>query len=114
MKSFLFFLIVLVPLSLKAEMGVIAHRGASSKAPENTMAALKKAVELGSTIIEIDVQLTSDAEVILMHDHTLDRTTNGFGAVEKQSLKKIQDLDAGSWFSSQFKNETTVSTNPEI
>jgi len=91
--------------SLKAEMGVIAHRGASRSAPENTMAALKKAAELGSSFIEIDVQLTRDGEVVLMHDKTLDRTTNGKGYIARSSYKELKRLDAGSWFSPVFKNE---------
>lgn len=91
--------------SLKAEMGVIAHRGAGQRAPENTMAALKKAVQLGSPYIEIDVQLTRDGEVVLMHDKTLDRTTNGSGYVARSSYKMLKTLDAGSWFSPVFKNE---------
>ncbi len=91
--------------SLKAEIGIIAHRGASKSTPENTMAALKKAAKLGTPYIEIDVQLTRDGEVVLMHDKTLDRTTNGSGYVTRSSYKTLKRLDAGSWFSPVFKNE---------
>ena len=84
---------------------VIAHRGFSSKAPENTIAALKKASDSGVSHIEIDVQLSKDGEVILLHDSSLDRTTNGYGKVALKTLKDLKELDAGSWFSSRFKGE---------
>lgn len=77
---------------------LIAHRGLSSVAPENTLPAIEKALELGVDRIEIDVQMTRDGEVILMHDRTLNRTTSGKGAVRNHDLKEIQSLDAGSWF----------------
>ena len=94
------------PHSLKTpKVGVIAHRGFSSKAPENTMAALKKAFDSGISHIEIDVQLSKDGEVVLLHDSSLDRTTNGYGKVAYKTLKELKELDAGSWFSSKFKGE---------
>jgi glycerophosphoryl diester phosphodiesterase len=77
---------------------VIAHRGASGYAPENTMAAFRRAVELGAGFIETDLQITRDARLVAMHDPTLDRTTNGKGQVHLQKLEEIQTLDAGSWF----------------
>lgn len=84
---------------------VIAHRGASAMAPENTMAAFRLALEQGATWIETDVKLTHDGVPILMHDDTLDRTTNGKGSVADQDWAKIQPLDAGAWFDSSFKGE---------
>ena len=79
-------------------MWVIAHRGASGAAPENTMAAFRKAVELGAGFIETDLQLSRDARLVALHDDTLERTTNGRGPVSSRSLEELRKLDAGSWF----------------
>ena len=81
-------------------MWVIAHRGASGVAPENTMAAFRKAVELGAGFIETDLQLSRDARLVAMHDDTLERTTNGRGPVASKTLEELRKLDAGSWFRS--------------
>jgi glycerophosphoryl diester phosphodiesterase len=78
---------------------VIAHRGASGDAPENTLAAFRKAVEAGAGFIETDLQLSRDARLVALHDDTLDRTTNGHGPVSAQTLEELRKLDAGSWFS---------------
>ena len=86
-------------------MLVIAHRGASGNAPENTMAAFRKAVALGATFIETDLQLSRDARFVAIHDATLNRTTNGQGAVHDMTLAELQKLDAGSWFGSEFAGE---------
>ena len=83
----------------------IAHRGASAYAPENTMAAFRKAVELGADGIELDVQLSKDGQVFVMHDSRLERTTNGRGRTGVKTLDELKALDAGSWFSGEFKNE---------
>jgi glycerophosphoryl diester phosphodiesterase len=77
---------------------VIAHRGASGTAPENTMAAFRNAVELGAGFIETDLQLSRDARLVALHDDTLDRTTNGHGPVSSKTLEELRKLDAGSWF----------------
>jgi glycerophosphoryl diester phosphodiesterase len=77
---------------------VIAHRGASGFAPENTLAAFRKAVELGAGFVETDLQLSRDARLLALHDDTLDRTTNGRGAVSAKTLEEMRRLDAGSWF----------------
>jgi glycerophosphoryl diester phosphodiesterase len=84
---------------------IIAHRGASGRAPENTMAAFRRAVELGAGFIETDLQLTRDARFVTLHDKTLDRTTNGHGLVQKQSLAELRQLDAGMWFDREFMGE---------
>ncbi len=76
----------------------IAHRGASGHAPENTLAAFRRAVELGARFIETDLQMTRDARVIAMHDSTLERTTTGHGPVQLVTLEEVRALDAGSWF----------------
>jgi glycerophosphoryl diester phosphodiesterase len=84
---------------------VIAHRGASGNAPENTMAAFRKAVALGATFIETDLQLSRDAHFVAIHDATVNRTTNGQGAVHDMTLAELRKLDAGSWFGSEFAGE---------
>jgi len=76
---------------------IIAHRGASAYAPENTMAAFRRAVEMGCTEVETDVCLTRDGHLLLLHDDTLDRTTNGAGRAEDLTLDELKRLDAGSW-----------------
>jgi glycerophosphoryl diester phosphodiesterase len=86
-------------------MLVIAHRGASGNAPENTMAAFRKAVALGATFIETDLQLSRDARFVAIHDATVNRTTNGQGAVHDMTLAELRRLDAGSWFGSEFAGE---------
>ncbi len=84
---------------------VVAHRGSSGTAPENTMASFRNAISDGARMIELDVQLTASNDVIVFHDDVLGRTTNGQGQVRTQSLADLQKLDAGSWFSEQFINE---------
>jgi len=84
---------------------VIAHRGASGHAPENTLAAFRKAVGLGAAFIETDLQMTRDARFVAIHDDTVNRTTNGQGAVHSFSLAEIRKLDAGAWFGSEFASE---------
>lgn len=92
--------------SLKGyEFEVIAHKGASGTAPENTLVAFKKAIDLGVDMIEIDVRHTKDGEIVVIHDETLDRTTNGRGLVHDYTLAEIKELDAGSWFDPAFRNE---------
>jgi glycerophosphoryl diester phosphodiesterase len=86
-------------------MMVIAHRGASSYAPENTLAAFDLALAMGVRQIELDVDLTSDGHVVVIHDDSVDRTTNGSGPVTSHTLAALQALDAGSWFGEQFTNE---------
>ncbi|HJQ84595.1 MAG TPA: glycerophosphodiester phosphodiesterase family protein, partial [Candidatus Binatia bacterium] len=77
---------------------VIAHRGASGTRPENTLTAFRRAESLGAHMIELDVQLTADGEVVVLHDWTLDRTTDGRGAVRDAAFADVRALDAGSWF----------------
>lgn len=84
---------------------VYAHRGASGHAPENTMAAFRKAVELGSCGIECDVQLTRDGRLVICHDETLERTTDGKGFIKDHSYSELMELDAGGWFDNRFRNE---------
>lgn len=76
---------------------IIAHRGASGYAPENTMAAFRRAAEMGATEVETDVAFTRDGRLLLFHDETLERTTNGSGLPEDHTLAELLELDAGSW-----------------
>lgn len=85
--------------------GICAHRGASTSHPENTVASLKEAIRLGVHMIEIDVALTKDKQLVLLHDSTLDRTTNGSGPISELTLAEAKELDAGSFKGPQFKNE---------
>jgi len=84
---------------------VIAHRGASSYAPENTLAAFDLAIQMGVSHIELDVHSTLDDHVVVIHDETVNRTTNGSGPVTSHTLAALQGLDAGSWFGSKFAGQ---------
>ncbi|AYB45709.1 glycerophosphodiester phosphodiesterase family protein [Paenibacillus lautus] len=83
----------------------IAHRGASGYAPENTMASFVKAFDMGADMLELDVQLSKDGEVVVIHDSTVERTTDGQGEVGDLTLEELRRLDAGSWYDSSFKGE---------
>lgn len=89
----------------KKNFEIIAHKGAAGQAPENTIAAFQKALDLGVDMIELDVRHTKDEEIIVFHDQTLDRTTNGTGDVHDYTLEEIKQLDAGSWFDSKFSDQ---------
>jgi glycerophosphoryl diester phosphodiesterase len=84
---------------------VIGHRGAAAVAPENTLASLRKAHELGARWVEFDVKLTHDGRPILAHDDRLERTTDGRGRFADKTLAEILKLDAGSWFAPAFAGE---------
>ncbi|MFG6666996.1 glycerophosphodiester phosphodiesterase [Halomonas sp. HNIBRBA4712] len=84
---------------------VIAHRGASGHAPESSMAALELAHAWGADYLELDIQMTSDGELVAFHDDTLERTSNGEGHINDHTLAELKDLDAGSWFNEE---------NPEL
>lgn len=84
---------------------VIAHRGASSYAPENTLAAFDLALQMGVRQIELDVHSSRDDHIVVIHDDTVDRTTNGSGLVASQTLAELRQLDAGAWFGATFAGE---------
>jgi len=88
-----------------ARTRVIAHRGFSSRAPENTLAAIHEAIAIGADMAEIDVTLSSDDATVVIHDESLQRTTNGSGPVSQFTLAELKDLDAGSWFGPRFAGE---------
>lgn len=84
---------------------IVAHRGSSGTAPENTMTAIRLGVEAGAKLVEIDVQRTADGRLIVFHDAVLGRTTNGSGRVEAHTYEEIAKLDAGSWMDPRFAGE---------
>jgi glycerophosphoryl diester phosphodiesterase len=91
--------------SAKLAPWVIAHRGASADAPENTLASFRKAIRDGADVLELDCQRTADGRLIVLHDLKLDRTTDGKGGVGDKTLAQLRRLDAGSWKGPQFKGE---------
>ena len=84
---------------------VIAHRGASAEAPENTIAAFERALELGADAIELDVHLSKDDQPMVIHDFTLERTTDGAGAVRALTVRELKRLDGGAWFGTAFRGQ---------
>ena len=98
-----------VPRPLWPYPRIIAHRGGGLLAPENTLAAIRLARNLGFTAVEFDVKLTADGVPVLMHDDTLERTTDGSGTVSDLTYQDIGKLDAGSWFGNEFSGEPVPS-----
>jgi glycerophosphoryl diester phosphodiesterase len=92
---------------------IVAHRGASGLAPENTLAAFRRAIELASPGIECDVHLTADRKPLIIHDGRVDRTTSGTGEVASLTLADLQALDAGAWFDPKFTGER-LPTLPDL
>ncbi|MCC5998496.1 MAG: hypothetical protein LM585_04365 [Fervidicoccaceae archaeon] len=82
---------------------IVAHRGSSTKAPENTLPAFEQAIKDGADFVETDVYRTRDGAIVCIHDPSLERTTNGEGYVLEKTIDYIRSLDAGSWFSERFK-----------
>jgi glycerophosphoryl diester phosphodiesterase len=87
----------------------IAHRGAAGTRPELTAIAFERAIELGAEMIELDVQLTRDRRLVVLHDRALGRTAPGSGAVRERTLAELQRLDAGSWFAPAYAAERVPS-----
>jgi len=81
------------------------HRGAREAAPENTLSSFRQALEFGADGVELDVMLSKDEEVVVIHDHTVDRTTSGTGRVSELTLAELKRLDAGKWFDPRFEGE---------
>ena len=92
-------------LPLFGRTQIMGHRGGGTLAPENTLAAIAKGLEVGVDLIEIDLHLTSDGHAVVFHDSTLDRTTNGTGPIANLTLAQVKALDAGSWFGPQYAGE---------
>jgi glycerophosphoryl diester phosphodiesterase len=94
-----------VPAAAKRVTQIIAHRGASAERPECTLAAIGRSIEVGATAVEVDVRTSKDGKLFLLHDATLDRTTNGTGAANALTLTQLQQLDAGTFFDATYRNE---------
>lgn len=92
---------------------VIAHRGASAYFPENTIPSFEGAIAMGADMVELDVQLTSDKEVVVFHDEKITRCTGGRGRIADYTLAQLKKLDAGNWYDKKFKN-TTIPTLAEV
>ncbi|RWR02406.1 glycerophosphodiester phosphodiesterase [[Pantoea] beijingensis] len=84
---------------------IVAHRGGGKLAPENTLAAIDVGARYGHTMIEFDAKLSQDEQIFLLHDDTLDRTSNGWGVAGELPWEKLRQLDAGGWFSREFQEE---------
>lgn len=91
--------------SKNEEFLVIAHRGASGYAPENTIASFNKALELKANYIELDVQMTKDRELVVIHDTNIARTTNGSGEVREFTYEELKKYDAGQWFHKKYSGQ---------
>jgi glycerophosphoryl diester phosphodiesterase len=84
---------------------IVAHRGSSAHAPENTLAAFRRAVSDGADAVEFDVRMTRDGEIVVIHDSHLRRTAGGAGRVERRSAAELRRLSAGAWFGASFSAE---------
>jgi len=93
------------PFAFDGPVEIVAHRGYSARAPENTMVAMDLAIDAGADAVEFDLHTASDGIPILFHDATLERTTDGSGAVQARSAEHLAGLDAGGWFSPAFTGE---------
>ena len=96
---------VQISAALNSTFLIIGHRGFRAKYPENTLSGFKAAILSGVSMIELDVQLSSDGHLVVIHDDDVDRTTNGKGPVTSHTLAELKKLDAGTWFDARFKNE---------
>src|SRR3954454_23608769 len=84
---------------------VVGHRGAAMRAPENTLASFREAARLGAGWVELDVKLTQDGVPVVIHDETLNRTTDRQGAVRSMGFAELAEADAGSWFGPAYAGE---------
>jgi len=89
----------------KDHPSIVAHRGASGYAPENTMSAFEKALQMNANYLELDIQMTKDEKLVVIHDPTVDRTTSGTGEVRQYTYKDLRNLDAGGWFHKRFSGQ---------
>lgn len=97
------------PFAFAGRAEIIAHRGFSASAPENTLVALEAGIEAGADAVEFDLHSTEDGIPVLLHDSTLDRTTDGSGPVHRRTFDEISGLDAGGWFDPAFAGEPVPS-----
>ncbi|MBL7112671.1 MAG: T9SS type A sorting domain-containing protein [Bacteroidales bacterium] len=105
MKKIFYLLVLISSVSYGQNPKVIAHRGGAGTAPENTLAAFNNAVQVNADYFELDVMISSDDSLMIMHDATVDRTTDGTGSIASLTYSQLKELDAGSWFSAEFEGE---------
>jgi len=96
-------------LTPKADIIVVGHRGWRAAYPENTAAGFEAAIAVGADVLECDIHMTADRECAVIHDETVDRTTDGSGPVSGKTLAELKRLDAGSWFAPRFAGERLLS-----
>jgi glycerophosphoryl diester phosphodiesterase len=105
----IFFITIMVGVMCKKDetkkIIIVAHRGASRAAPENTLSAMKKAIEFGADYAECDVFQTKDGEIVLFHDEEMERTTGQQGMIWEYTLTELREMEVGSWFKEEFKGE---------
>ena len=116
---FRFILVLVFPLLAGGfiqakELVIVAHRGVNHLAPENTIAATQKYVDLGLDYVEIDVRTSKDGVMYILHDKTLDRTTNGSGEIKERGSEYIDQLGAGSWFGPEFTDQRVPRLKPYL
>ncbi len=87
------------------DIAVCAHRGDRMRAPENTISAMRAAIELGVDAVEFDIRMSRDRQIVVIHDADLQRCSDGHGPVHERSLKELRTLDAGAWFAPRFRGE---------
>ena len=93
---------------------IVGHRGAMAYAPENTLISFEEAIRRGADHVEMDVQLSKDSEVVIMHDTSVDRTTDGSGLIRELNWKKIRTMDAGIWYGTEYINQHIPSLKEAI
>jgi glycerophosphoryl diester phosphodiesterase len=98
-------LTVMLATGAWADPVIVAHRGFSAKAPENTLSAFQAAIDAGAPAIELDVHATADDSVVCIHDNTVDRTTAGTGEVSEMTCRQLATLEAGAWKSEEYEGE---------
>src|SRR5918912_617430 len=89
----------------RGRVWVVGHRGAMGHCPENTLASFERGLDLGADWVELDVHLSRDGALVVIHDETLERTTNGAGLVKDHDLAELRRLDAGAWFGPEFAGQ---------
>lgn len=92
---------------------ILGHRGANKRAPQNTIPAFQAAIEHGADGVEFDVQMSSDGVLVICHDFTVDKTSNGTGRIDEKTFEELRSLDFGSWFSAEFAG-TQIPTLDEV
>ena len=105
MKKLLLLLLLFSIQTFSQEFLTISHRGGALLAPENTLAAFENTVALGAHYYELDVRMSSDDSLVIMHDESINRTTNGLGNVRAMTFAQLSVWDAGSWFGTEFAGQ---------